>query len=454
MKLSQARFMIVTAACCLFAITSFTNAGFQGGGGGNRVGGVSIDPAGVVRSATVQENQELVNLLRNEVAAPVGELTAATDLRMVSLSGLQNAIMDVRKSGGRLPAEIRYLAGLTGIEYVLVDKENNDLIIAGPAEPWTLSETGSIVGKDTGSAILQLQDLVVALRNVENSRAQGISCSIEPTPEGRKQLSSFLTQMKSRRRPGQSPAVFEAGMKRAFGPQIIKLAGIPATSRFACTLVAADYQMKRLAMAIEDSPVKGLPSYLELSRNSAHRGNMNPRWWMECQYDSLSRNEEGTVWKLTGQGVKTMTEQDAIAADGSSSSSQRSDKLAQKWAALMTDQYDALAKEMPVFGDLQNLMDLTVASTLIVQEQLENRSGLELSVLRDQEALVPQVFDAPKTIDPECSFIKGRNGKWVVTASGGVAINPFQIVQNQTHDSTLNEKLASNRSDSWWWNKQ
>ena len=117
-------------------------------------------------------------------------------------------------------------------------------------------------------------------------------------------------------RPGQSPAVYEAGMKQAFGPQQIKLTGIPASSRYACTLVAADYQMKRLAMAIEDSPVKGLPSYLQLSRNSSHTGNMNPRWWMECVYDSLTRNEAGTVWKLTGQGIKTMTEQDAIAADG------------------------------------------------------------------------------------------------------------------------------------------
>lgn len=453
MKLSQARFMIAIAMSCLVAITSFTYAGL-GGGGGNNVGGVSIDPAGVVRSATVQENQELVNLLRNEVNAPSGDLAAAAELRMVSLAGLQNAITEVRKTGAGLPAEVRYLAGLTAVEYVLVDKENNDLILAGPAEPWTLSETGSIVGKETGTAILQLQDLVVAFRNVENSRAQGITCSIEPTAEGRRGLTNYLSQVKSRIRPGQSPAVFEAGMKQAFGSQMIKLNGIPATSRYACTLVAADYQMKRLAMAIQDSPVEGLPSYLQMSRNASHTGNSNPRWWMECEYESLTRNEDGTVWKLTGQGVKTMTEQDAIAADGTSSGSQKVNKLAENWASNMTDKFEELAKEMPVFGDLQNLMDLTVASTLIVQEQLENRSGLELSVLRDQQALSPPTFDAPQTIDPECSFIKGRGGKWVVTASGGVSINAFQIVHDQTVDSTITEKVASTRSDSWWWNKQ
>ncbi|QDV43534.1 hypothetical protein Enr13x_33910 [Stieleria neptunia] len=449
MKLSQARFMIAIAMSCLVAVASLTKAG-NFGGGGNNVGGVAIDPAGVVRSATVEENQQLLNLLRNVVTAPAGELAAATDLRLVSLSGLQDAIIEVRKTGARLPSEIRYLAGLTGVDYVLVDKENNDLILAGPAEPWTLSETGSVVGTETGAAILQLEDLVVALRNVENSRAQGISCSIEPTAEGRQRLNAFLGRMKLR--PGQNPSVLEAGMKQAFGPQMIKLNGIPATSRYAAILVAADYQMKRLAMAIEDSPVKGLPSYLQLARNTSHAGSMNPRWWMECEYDSLTRNEEGTVWKLTGQGIRTMTEQDAIAADGTATGAGKSDKLAEKWATSMTERFEQLAKEMPVFGDLQNLMDLTVASTLIVQEQLENRAGLELVVFRDQEMLEMPMLDAPQTIAPECSFIKGRSG-WVVTASGGVSINAFQIVHDQQVDTSLTNQIASSRTSTWWWNK-
>lgn len=319
MKLSQARLMVVLAISCLLAVASLTTAGFNNGGG-NRVGGVWIDPAGVVRSATVQENQELVNQIRANLMPGAGDLAEPADLRMISLAGLQDTIAEHRKAGKRIPSEIRYLAGLTAIEYVYVDTENNDLILAGPAEPWTVSETGSIVGTESGASILQLEDLVVALRNVENSRQAGISCSIEPTAEGRKRLNDFLSRIKLR--PGQNPSVFEAAMKQAFGPQVVRLNGIPATSHYACTLVAADYQMKRLAMALEDSPVKGLPSYLQLSRNASHQRNSNPRWWMHCQYDSLTRNDEGTVWKLSGQGVRTLTEQDAIAADGSATSSE------------------------------------------------------------------------------------------------------------------------------------
>ena len=37
-------------------------------------------------------------------------------------------------------------------------------------------------------------------------------------------------------------------MREAFGPQTIQLTGVPTDSRFARTMVAADYEMKRVAM--------------------------------------------------------------------------------------------------------------------------------------------------------------------------------------------------------------
>ncbi len=119
----------------------------------------------------------------------------------------------------------------------------------------------------------------------------------------------------------------------------------------------------------------------------------------------------------------------------------------------MTDNFEALAQKMPVFGELQNLMDLSVVSTLIVQQQLEGQAGVDLSVLRDPEALSPEVLDAPGSIAPECSFIKGRAG-WIVTASGGVSVSPFEIVHNQIVDSSLTDKVAVNPASGWYWDKQ
>jgi hypothetical protein len=81
-------------------------------------------------------------------------------------------------------------------------------------------------------------------------------------------------------------------MRQAFGPQMIKLHGLPTDSRFARVMVAADFEMKRLAMNLTDSPVAGLPSYLELARNESQSAATNPRWWMASDYDALTRSED------------------------------------------------------------------------------------------------------------------------------------------------------------------
>ena len=47
--------------------------------------------------------------------------------------------------------------------------------------------------------------------------------------------------------------------------------GVPKDSHFAAVLLAADYRMKRLAMAFERSPVKGLTSYLQMLKGADGR---------------------------------------------------------------------------------------------------------------------------------------------------------------------------------------
>lgn len=245
-------------------------------------------------------------------------------------------------------------------------------------------------------------------------------------------------------------------MREAFGPQMISLTGIPTDSRFARTLVAADFEMKRVAMGLTDSPVSSLPSYLEMSRNSRHGAGQNPRWWMACDYESLAKSEDGMAWKLSGQGVRTLTDQDIVAADGSVEEAGRTDKLAQLWADKMTESFTELSKEMPVFSDLQKLMDLTLVATLITQEGLDQRANVDLAVLRENSADLPLTsYTVPKSVDPQCSFIRGRAG-WVVTASGGVDINAFQVVERQITDAAIasvrTDALAA-ASNRWFWDK-
>ena len=418
------------------------------------VGGVMIDAAGIMRSATVEELTELSNTLRQGLAPLAGDADKKTDMRMVSLRGLQNAIKASNEQGREIPDDIEFLAGLQRIKYIFVDKEKNDVIIAGPAEPWKLRPDGFVVGTVTGGATMRLSDLAIALRSVETARNEGISCSIEPTAEGRLRLQKLLRRITLR--PGQNPAVYEASMREAFGPQTIQLTGVPTNSRFARTMVAADYEMKRVAMGLANSPVDGLTSYLEMSKNTAHASNQNPRWWMACDYDALGKSEDGLAWKLSGQGVKTLTELDSTNADGTAAQTGKTDKVAQAWADSMTEKYSELSRQMPIFSDLQNIMDLTIVATLIVQERLSEQANLDLSLLTAESDILPlPTYFTPKAVDPQCSFIRGRGGKWVVTASGGVDINGFEVVQKQKTDESLHDvcsaALAATTGNRWWW---
>ena len=425
----------------------------QFGNGGRAVGGVMIDASGVMRTATVQELQELTNAVERGWVPIAGDIAKRANMRMVSLRGIQNAIVKANAEGREIPRDVQYLAGLQRIEYVFVDKEKNDVVIAGPAEPWKVRPDGFVVGTITGGATMRLSDLVVALRSVENARQEGISCSIEPTAEGLLRLQKLMRRITLR--PGQNPAVYEASMREAFGPQTIQLTGVPTDSRFARTMVAADYEMKRVAMGLAPSQVNGLNSYLEMSKNSAHASNQNPRWWMACDYDALAKSEDGLAWKLSGQGVKTMTEIDAISGDGTASQTGKTDKLAQAFADTMTEKYSELSRRMPIFSDLQNIMDMTIVSTLIVQERLAQKANLDLALFTVKSDDLPlSSYNTPKAVDPQCSFIRGRGGKWVVTASGGVDINGFEVVEKQRTDTSLSKvsttALAAT-GENWWW---
>ena len=203
---------------------------------------------------------------------------------------------------------------------------------------------------------------------------------------------------------------------------------MPATSHFARILVAADYHMKRLAMGFDAAPVRGLPSYLQMLPVSG-RGmhNMMQRWWLEPKYESVLRDAEGLSWELRGGSVQAMTEEDFLTASGDRKHTGKASPLAKKWADNMTKKYDALAVKEPIFGQLQNCMELAIVGALIFKEDLPTKAGNSLPALMDQDGLKTDVYAAPKEVDSKASLLHKRGG-WVISLSGGVSIPSWQIV--------------------------
>ncbi len=453
------RWLIAVAVVTCLACPAQAQFGFGAGiVRGGVVGGVSVDAEGAVQNASSLERAGWLKEMRKAISEPSGALADKTQLRMISLSKLQSEIARAKANDQPLSDDVLYLAGLQRVEYVFVYPEQHDIVLAGPAEGWVVRHDASVVGKTTGRPVLQLEDLLTALRTTEASRQQAISVSIDPTPEGEVRLNRLLAQARTAG-AGFNPTSMESAMREAFGPQVVKLTTIASDSRMAHTLVAADYRMKRLAMDLEESPVAGLPSYMSMIRNGGASQGAQPRWWMSCDYDAILHSEDMLAWKLTGRGIKALSEDELVDAQGARSGTGRANKFAQRWADLFTEKFDELCAHNAAFGDLRNLMDLNIVATVISGHELEKVAGCDFGLLKGEADQLPTPsWKTPKTISPECSFVKGRSG-WTVSASGGVELNPWQVVSQQAKsDSAVKVVYAKAakpdgvaQGNKWWW---
>ena len=180
---------------------------------GGAVGGVKVDANGVVSNPQVSELKELRQAWQAGLADVPADLQQPSELRFVSLKRLEAEAARAQAAGEELPEAVRFMAGLTRVKYVLVYPEQHDIVLAGPAEGWRVDARGSVVGAASGQPVLLLDDLMAALRAAEQSNMSGISCSIDPTPEGMQRLQQIAGSLSAAQ--GAEPR--RGGWKRRSG---------------------------------------------------------------------------------------------------------------------------------------------------------------------------------------------------------------------------------------------
>ncbi len=415
----------------------------------NIVGGVSIDASGMVTDVDRDALGRLCQIRRNALQPIPEGMDQTAGLRKVSLRRLEAEIRRAARANQPFPDAVGLLAGLQQIRYVLVYPEAKDIVLVGPAEGWVLDPRGYFVGAKNGRPVLLLDDLLVALRAAVMSPSV-LSCSINPTPEGLRRVETLARQFK----PGLDPQAAALAIQEHLGPQRITVSGVPDTSHFAQVMVGADYRMKRISMGLEPAPIRGLPSYMEMTKaGSAGMSNMLPRWWLQPDYQPLLRDDEGLAWEIRGASVRCMTENDFCDANGVTRPSGRSDPITQRWADLMTSRYADLAQADPIFAQLQGCMDLAVVSALLVKQRLMLKAGEEFPLLTGApEILTTANFGAPRQVASMAGLTK--KGRKTVIAAGGVQMNPWTMIDKAEKGVQLTEvrgKASGAGHTHWWW---
>ena len=354
------------------------------------------------------------NVLRYRKTVPGGSKRFRKDrsqdpaLCYISLPKLFAEVQALVQAGKPIPDRMRYLDGMVRLTHVFVDPEAKDLIIAGPAETIAAATSQRPRGQRTGRPVLQLDDLVVALRSVgPGSRTRVFGCTLVQDAGSVDRVAAF--QAKIRRLRNVRQDAIAAGMKQAVGPLAAKFFGVPADSRFALTCVEADYLMKRLSLGLDRSPVSGMKSYLERSTG----GNAFNRFWFTANYQPLLVSADGNSFELQGPGLQVL-------ASTSPTKVVSQNPGATAFAADFTKHFVKLEDAVPAFADLHNLADLAVASALIAEDRLHERIEWNMDWVLDSQGYPVTKVRTPRQAETLVNYrIRGR---LAITVAGGVQV--------------------------------
>ncbi len=477
------RFLVLAAVWCATASLSFAQfggggggfgggggggGGFPGGGGGGGgtqgtqgASGVLVDADGTLRRVTV--NDPTGQLLRQRAeegfARLEGDLKKPSKMRKVSLTRLERAVATKIAAGAGPDNAMQNLAGLTRIEYVFCYPESGDIVVAGPAEPWGEAPNGRKLGLESGKPIIELQDLIVALRAFAPASHDSpvIYCSIDPTPEGLQRMQQFLVQFGRQATPNDTQFIVDK-LQESLGPQVITVGGVSPSTHFAQVLVEADYRMKLIGIGLEKPAVR-LTSYVDRANPAAVSRNALKRWYFVPDYQCVRKSEDSLAMQIVGDGVKLVGEDEVVGQDGSRTGRGGSNGASQAFTATFTKVYPKLAEEDAIWQQLRNCIDLSVVAAYMQEHDLYGLANWKLSTFGSEQAMPVETLNAPKAVASAVNSIwKGRT--LMTPIGGGVQIEAKRALDSENLLSDEYGEVAAEResvelknlaADAWWW---
>ena len=377
--------------------------------------GVWVDPGGAIQYRAADAQRQLARI-RALAGSP--RRGGAQEIRFVSLPALFAKLRQAAESGGSVAEETRYLSGLTQVRYVLVDTARNDLLIGGPTEPWDAANPLLPAGKLTGRPVLQLDDVVAALRAVAGrQRGEPFGCSIDPPAH------AVDKALAVQREYGSAPRrLFAEKLAAAMGPQQVRFFGVPADTRIALACVAADYQLKRYSLNLDPVPAAGVGHSIDNSRPAGNG------FWFEASYEPLLVSEDGNAFEL--RGPRLMLKAGALPFDERGAT-----ETAKEFARRFTEKMPLLCANVPLLGDLANITDLATVAALIRQDRLAERIRWDMSwVLGGSYRLA--TLPTPRSTNTLVNFAGGS------IAAGGVSLSPERFIGQSQREVDRKGQLA------------
>ncbi len=431
--------------------------------GSGPTSGVAVDAQGVLRRTVVADPTG--QLARQRVTEALAKLdpdvARRSPLRKVSLTRLERIIKKRLADGQGLDDTMLHLAGLTRLEYVFCYPDTGDIVIAGPAEAWGVDPAGRERGVETGRPVLQLQDLVVALRAFppgDDRKSPFIYCSIDPTPEGLARFQQVLNQIGRTIGRGDAPQIVQQ-LQASQGMHVITVGGVPATTHFAQVLVEADYRMKLIGIGLERPPVR-LASYVARANPAQISRNALQRWYFVPDYQCVRVSDDADAMQLVGEGVRLVGENELVSSQGTRSvSAQATNRASDAFVHAFTKVYPALAERAPIFAELRNCIDMAVAAAFIQHQDYYGAVKWDAGTFRDEKAVPVETCNAPKQVAAAINAM-WKGNTLLTPIGGGVQMHPTEALaptnllddeKGAVSSARTAVDLSKLGADQWWW---
>ncbi len=453
--MARRRFLVSVLSFCAVAAFAASVTYAQVGNG------VVVDADGVLRTRVFPDPTGMLTRQRMAAAqaALAPDLARPSKLRKVSLTRLEAVIAERLASGQGLTDEMRYLAGLTRLRNVFFYPETGDIVIAGTAEGFMTNTAGRPVGMHTGRAVLELQDLVVALRAFPPSgkRADAFVVSIDPTQEGLAKMRQFLVDITGRVTPADDQRI-AMGLKENLGLQHVRIEGLPRTTHFAQVMVEADYRMKLIGIGLESPPVR-IPSYVSKANPRNIARNALQRWYFTPNYDCVRVSEDELAMALEGEGVQLLSEDQFVQANGMRAAAATVDRASHEFVSTFTTKYAELAAREPVYAQLRNLIDLSIAAAFIQQRDYYGKAAWTMEVLGSEDRLPVETYPEPKQVETAVNAV-WKGNTLMTPVGGGVRIEPLlALASDRIKPDEKGElknlhgqiQIQALPKQQWWW---
>jgi Protein of unknown function (DUF1598) len=323
---------------------------------------------------------------------------------------------------------------------VLVDTANEDVILAGTADPNRMG--------------FFLEDLSVVTALI-NKQTEPLGCSIEPDQQRLLATQRFLSNPDSLKTLSSSPKRFSEQLGQIIGDYDVQVFGLNPRSGTAVALVAADQHMKQVGFGKAKLPldVRTYFDFLE-SQNTIPTESLI-RWWFAYTEEAITTNPDNTLFRLPENCVRVMSEQQFVTQEGRQASG-GNDPAADAFAKEISQKMNRVRDYEPNYSRLCCVFETALALQLTLESTGMNDfrawfpNICELGQIEQQGALEPRKVAGLVT----AQTLKKKKSN-VAVISGGVNLQPVQMASRNNWKTTslLTGSAVPKISEqtAWWW---